>query len=173
MKMNTFKLFGAAIFSLGLLYSNILMADDSNQITAIPNKNNVVTTSMPKALPLSIKQSTKLKKLFKSSSSNYDMSPETPHDHVIWKQTPIGVVFPLATKRMITFPISVQFGYDRSVLTDEMLKVQNNNGVLYLVAKKEFSVQRVQVKLNDNSKIILLNLSAKKVASNTPLDVVV
>lgn len=123
-------------------------------------------------LPLTQKQITKLKGLFKPSSGG-EFQMETPHEHVIWNQTPIDVTLPINTERMVVFPTSIQFGYDKNSLGDDILKVQNNNGVLYFAAKKEFPVQRVQVKLNDSGKIILLNLSAKKDANNTPLDVVV
>jgi integrating conjugative element protein (TIGR03749 family) len=125
------------------------------------------------ALPLTSKQITKLQHLFSPSTGtvpNFQSGP--PHEHFVWQQTPIDVTLPVGKERMVSFPASVQFGYDKNALPDSALRIQNNNGVLYLFAKAEFATQRVQVRLSDSGQIILLNLSAQKGASNTPLDVI-
>jgi integrating conjugative element protein (TIGR03749 family) len=83
------------------------------------------------------------------------------------------VVLPVGKERMIGFPTAVSFGYDKSVLGDNLLSVQNNNGTLYLTARTAFTTQRVEVKCQDSGQIILLNLSAQANASNTPIDVVI
>jgi integrating conjugative element protein (TIGR03749 family) len=125
-------------------------------------------------LPLTPKQINKLQHLFTPTSidsvPNFQIS--SPHEHVVWSQAPIDVILPVGKERMVSFPASVQFGYDKSVLPDSALRIQNNDHTLYLTAKTEFSPQRVQVKCNDSGKIILLNLSARKGASDTPLDVI-
>jgi len=138
--------------------------------------NTVGTTASPSntALPLSATQIAKLQHLFKSSGDTTQFQATAPlHEHVIWDQTPIDIVLPVGIERMVSFPTPVQFGYDKTVLNDEILQVQNNNGVLYLKVKQGFTSQRVQVKCIDSGKIILLNLSARKGASATPLDVAV
>lgn len=125
-------------------------------------------------LPLSSQEITKLQHLF-SSGSNSSLGTQEimPHEHVVWDQTPINIILPVSKERMVSFPMSVEFGYDKSILSDDKLQVQNNNGTLYFLAKSTFASQRVQVKCSDTGQIILLNLSAQKEASNTPLDIVV
>jgi integrating conjugative element protein (TIGR03749 family) len=140
-------------------------------LTAAPQNTE---TKYP-ALPLSPVEINKLQKLLSESKSNSAVpifSNQEPHEHVIWNQTPIDVVLPVGIERLVSFSSQVQFGYDKKLLPDDTLQVQNNNGVLYLQAKKEFSKQRVEVKINDSGKIILLNLSAKIGADKTPLEVV-
>jgi integrating conjugative element protein (TIGR03749 family) len=102
--------------------------------------------------------------------ASFHMTP--PHEHVVWQQAPIDVTLPVGKERMVSFPSAVAFGYDKNILPDNLLRAQNNNGVLYLFAKAPFAAQRVQVKLMDSGQIILLNLSAQKEASVTPIDVV-
>jgi integrating conjugative element protein (TIGR03749 family) len=124
-------------------------------------------------LPLTSKQITKLQHLFSPGTDtvpNFQSNP--PHEHIVWQQTPIDVTLPVGKERMVSFPASVQFGYDKNALPDNALRIQNNNGVLYLFAKTEFATQRVQVRLSDSGQIILLNLAAQKGASDTPLDVI-
>lgn len=126
-------------------------------------------------LPLSPQEIAKLQRLFPTNSKNTvsDFKIEQPHEHIVWNQTPIDIILPVGKERMITFPIRVDFGYDKSVLSDDKLKVQNNNGTLYLVAKAAFPAQRVQVRCSDTGQIILLNLSAQQNVSTTPLDIVI
>lgn len=125
-------------------------------------------------LPLSASQVKRLEQLLHVKSSHYTLAshtPETPAEHVVWNRTPIAVYLPIGVERMIHFPMTVQVGYDKTVLTDAHIRVQNNQGTLYLLAKQAFTAERIQIKL-DNGKIILLDLSAKPSASHTPLAIV-
>jgi integrating conjugative element protein (TIGR03749 family) len=129
------------------------------------------------ALTLTQTQIKKLDKLFDiretneiESSSNTNTEPS--HTHVIWKQTPIVITLPINQEKIITFPSAVEFGYDKQVLPEEALRVQNNQGILYLLAKQIFSTQRVMVKLQPSGTIILLDLSAEANGDHAPLDVV-
>lgn len=90
-------------------------------------------------------------------------------EHRVWDKQPINIVLPVGKERLITFPASVDFGYDINELPAERLSVQNNNKTVYLTAKAEFASQRVQARLNPSNKIILLNLSAKNNASGAPV----
>lgn len=125
-------------------------------------------------LPLSPKEISQLQHLFSSSTkdkvSHFALTP--PPEHIVWQQTPINVSLPVGKERLVNFPVAVEFGYDKNVLPDNLLRVQNNNGTLYLLAKAPFTIQRVQVRCSNEGKIILLNLSAQKEASTTPLDIV-
>lgn len=93
--------------------------------------------------------------------------------HIVWDHMPIDVILPVGKERIVVFPGKVQFGYDRTVLSSDMLQVQNNDGALYFRAEKSFLSQRVEVKLVSSGKVILLNLSAQTNASDTPLSVLV
>lgn len=125
-------------------------------------------------LPLTSVQIEKLHHLLQVSKQNYQFSSgskETPPEHIVWNQTPIAVKLPIGIERMVHFSEAVQVGYDKTILTDEKIRIQNNSGTLYLLAKQIFSIERIQVKLQ-NGKIILLDISAEKGASRTPLSVV-
>ncbi len=93
--------------------------------------------------------------------------------HIVWNKTPINVVLPVGQERMVSFPAAVSLGYDQGILTADKLRVQNNDGTLYLLAKQKFQSQRVEVKILNTDKIILLNLSARQNTDNVPLDIVV
>jgi integrating conjugative element protein (TIGR03749 family) len=131
----------------------------------------------PESLPLTPKQINKLESLFKTVNSQSfdamgDFQNPVPHEHLIWKEKPIDIILPLGKERIVHFPESVSFGYDKNSLDEKKLSIQNNNGVLYLTAKKLFTPQRVEVKCNTTGSIILMNLSAKKNVSDTPIDVI-
>ncbi len=126
-------------------------------------------------MPLTATQVEKLQHLLHASKTPYTLAShaiESTPEHIIWNKTPIAVYLPVGKERMIHFPGSVQVGYDKTILTDEHIRIQNNQGTLYLLAKKEFPAERIQVKL-ESGKIILLDVSAKKLASCTPLEIVV
>lgn len=99
------------------------------------------------------------------------VSAQTPL-HIVWDKSPISVILPVGTERMVSFPSSVKFGFDVSSLPADTLRVQNVGGTLYLLAKKAFQPVRVQVLLNDSGQIVLLNLSAAAQADSTPLAIV-
>lgn len=132
-------------------------------------------TSSTLPLTLSADQAVKLQHIFpdavtESDSNNANVLATT--EHVVWNKIPINVVLPVNQERMLSFPDSVQFGYNNAVLTDDMLSIQNVNGTVYLIAKKSFTTQRVFVQLKQTGELILLDLSAKLGADNTPLAIV-
>lgn len=155
MNKKLFKTYGI-LFCAGALLANICVWAD--------------TANYAETLPMSSVDIAKLQRLFSIGGNNFQMGP--PHEHVVWQQTPIDVVLPVGKERMVSFPGAVSFGYDKSVLGDSILGVQNNNSTLYLTAKSAFTTRRVEVKCNDSGQIILLNLSAQANASDTALDIV-
>ena len=155
----------------GFLISALLIG--AAQAVTTENKQASENTLQP--LPLTSAQITKLQHLFPSThpvETSLLAVSTPPAEHIVWQQTPIDVVLPVGQERLVSFPGTVQFGYDKNQLSDSVLRVQNNGGTLYLLAKAAFTPQRVEVKLVDSGKNILFNLSAQKEASNVPLAIV-
>jgi len=96
----------------------------------------------------------------------------TPIEHLVWDKMPLNIILPVGKERLVSFPQPMQLEYDKSSLPSNTLRVLNNNQTLYLTAFKAFAPQRIEIKLQDSS-IMLIDLSAKQGADNTPLDVVV
>ena len=90
---------------------------------------------------------------------------------IVWRRAPIQLTLPVGKERFVTFPTEVQFGYNTHLLPPSVLRVENDNRTLYLMARKPFRSQRVQAKLANGS-VILMDLSAKKQAEATPVDIV-
>lgn len=125
-------------------------------------------------LPLTSAQVQKLHQLLHVSKTPYQFSStskETSPEHIVWHQTPIALTLPIGIERMVHFSETVQVGYDKSLLNDEKIRIQNNGGTVYFLAKQRFSVERIQIKL-ENGRIILLDVSAEKGASAIPLAIV-
>jgi integrating conjugative element protein (TIGR03749 family) len=91
--------------------------------------------------------------------------------HIVWKREPIQVTLPVGVERFISFPSTVQFGYNTNLLPPAALRVENDNQTLYLLAKKPFKTKRTRAKLA-SGEIILLDINAKKHANDNPLDIV-
>lgn len=126
-------------------------------------------------LPLTSSQISQLHHLIRVTVPAHALASPPASDtaeHVVWDQTPIAVVLPVGKERRVHFPGACQVGYDKTRLTDDILRVQNNNGTLYFLAKKTFGEERVPVKCA-NGTIVLLDISAKKIASTTPLSIVI
>ena len=166
--------------SLVAIIAGFSLAQTSTVLAEVSPPNTFIYTGKP--MVLTPKNIEKIRHLFKPVQENEELEPDEthaptshkdmPHEHVVWEQVPIDIVLPVGKERIITFPTSVQFGYDKEELGDNIFRVQNNDGVLYLKAKQTFSPQRVQVKCVDTGKIILLDVSARKGASDHPLDIV-
>ncbi|MBX9706101.1 MAG: TIGR03749 family integrating conjugative element protein [Gammaproteobacteria bacterium] len=92
-------------------------------------------------------------------------------EQVIWQRAPIAVILPIGKERFVSFPDAVQFGYDVNALPNSTFRVDNDNHTLYLLAKQPFTAQRVEAKLA-SGEIVLLDVSAKAEASDSPLDIV-
>jgi integrating conjugative element protein (TIGR03749 family) len=65
----------------------------------------------------------------------------------------------------------MKLGLNNNLLQEDFLNVQNNYKRLYLLAKKSFSPQRIQVNL-ENGLVILINLSAEENAPSETVDIV-
>ena len=92
-------------------------------------------------------------------------------EHIIWRRTPIKITLPVGKERFVSFPSEVTFGYNSHRLSPAMLRVENDNQTLYLLAKKPFSVQRTEARLA-NGEIVLLDINAKKSALDNPIDII-
>ncbi len=98
--------------------------------------------------------------------------PHQTHDeHIVWRRAPINITLPLGKERFVTFPSEVQFGYNIQALPSSVLRVENDNRTVYLLAKQPFSTQRVEAKLA-NGDIILMDIQANKHADDDPVDIV-
>lgn len=84
----------------------------------------------------------------------------------VWDKKPINIVLPVGEQRFITFPDKVAFGLPSNY--QSTLSVQNDNKTLYITAHKAFSNHQFKVKTASN-KMVLINLSAQKEASNEPV----
>lgn len=91
--------------------------------------------------------------------------------HVVWKREPIQITLPVGVERFVSFPAKVQFGYNTNLLPPSAFRVENDNRTLYLLAKKPFSLVRVEAKLA-SGEIILLDINAKAHATDNPVDIV-
>lgn len=94
-------------------------------------------------------------------------------EHVIWDRTPINVILPIGQERMVTFPGAVTIHNTNPELSTDKLSLLNNNGTLYLTAKKTFAAIRVPVTLTSSGEVILLDISATTDGVNTPLNVLI
>lgn len=92
-------------------------------------------------------------------------------DHVIWDRTPITVVLGVSHERMITFPGPISVHNTNPELSSDKLSILNNNGTLYLTAKKTFTPIRLAITLTSTGEVILLDISATSNGQNTPLNI--
>lgn len=90
---------------------------------------------------------------------------------IVWERAPIEVSLPIGKERFLSFPSSVQLGYDKNRLPDSVLRVENDHQTLYLMARKSFPVTRVEVKLATGD-IILMDVSSVESDDDNPIDVV-
>lgn len=90
---------------------------------------------------------------------------------IVWQRAPITVTLPIGKERFVSFPSSVQLGYDKNRLPDSVLRVENDHQTLYLMARKSFPVARVEVKLATGD-IILMDVSSVGSGDDNPIDVV-
>ena len=91
-------------------------------------------------------------------------------DHIVWRKQPIKITLPVGQERLISFPQAVSLGYNPSRLPSSLLRVQNDNKTLYLLAKQPFENQRMQAKLQ-NGQILLLDIEAKQSHVHSPIDI--
>ena len=65
---------------------------------------------------------------------------DSESQHIIYKKKPILMPLPVGIERMITFPsqVKVSIASPQASVTTDMLQIMNNDGTLYLTAKKAF-----------------------------------
>jgi len=148
-----------------------------NNVSYADTHPTVAMSASSTSLTLSPKEIKRLRQLFPMKADANSAMPSFTNDvlpeHLVWKQAPLTITLPVNKERMITFPEAIVFGYNKNNLPDNMLRVQNNNGTLYLLAKAPFATQRVAVRLTSSGKIVLLDITAQKQAATTPIDVVI
>ena len=91
-------------------------------------------------------------------------------DHIVWRKQPIKITLPMGKERLISFPQTVSLGYDQNRLPPSVLRVENDNQTLYLLAKQSFDTHRMQAKLQDGQ-IVLLDITAKESRLDSPIDI--
>lgn len=109
-----------------------------------------------------------------SANNNSNLQSDTDSanvQHVIWNRVPIAFIVPTNAERMITFPSAVEVHNTNSDLTTDKVSILNNDGTLYIKAKKEFNPIRIPVVLKDSGQVILMDLSSKENADNSSVEV--
>jgi integrating conjugative element protein (TIGR03749 family) len=88
---------------------------------------------------------------------------------LVFEKAPLNVVLPVGQQRYISFPEPVAFRMDDRY--GNLLSVEKARSVIYFTAGKAFQTHQFVVKTKSN-KVILLNISASKKASDEPITVV-
>lgn len=94
------------------------------------------------------------------------------YDHAVWNGIPIQFKAPVGQERILKFPTPVSVQIQGDQLTTDKVSMQNNNGYLYITAHKAFKAVRIPIKIKHSGKVILIDLSANKNASDRPVSVV-
>lgn len=92
-------------------------------------------------------------------------------EHVLWDKIPISFIVEVGQERIISFPDSVTIRNTDNNLTSDKLSILNNQGALYIKAKKDFEPVRIAVTLQKTGEVVLVDISAKPNASSTPVEV--
>lgn len=79
-------------------------------------------------------------------------------ERIEWKKTPIKLNLEVGQERMITFPKSVKVGVPGQM--QSLLRTQNINGTIYLLANASFDMTRVMVREIDGDQVYLFDISA-------------
>ncbi len=101
---------------------------------------------------------------------NHVLSTSAADETIVWQRAPIEITLPVGKERFVSFPTTVQFGYNTALLPPSVLQVENDNQTLYLLAKKPFAMQRVEAKLA-SGEIILLDIHAMANADDNAIDI--
>lgn len=94
------------------------------------------------------------------------------YDHVVWNGIPIQFTVPVNVERILKFPESVSLSNHNPALTSDKVSILNNNGFLYIKAKKAFAPIRLAFVLKQTGKVVLVDLIANHQADDTPVAVV-
>lgn len=96
----------------------------------------------------------------------------TNKEHVLWDKIPIPFIIPIGQERIISFPDSVTTRNTDLNLTNDKLSILNNQGTLYIKAKKDFEQVRIAVTLQKTGEVVLVDISAKPNAPSIPVEVI-
>lgn len=91
--------------------------------------------------------------------------------HVVWGNEPIAFSVPTGTERLLSFPGKVELNNSSPELTTDKVALLNNNGTLYITAKKTFKPIRVAVTIVKTGTVILIDLSGVSNGSNASVSV--
>ena len=93
------------------------------------------------------------------------------YDHVVWDGIPISFSVPVGQERILKFPGAVSLHNTNVKLTTDKVSIINNAGFLYIKAKKPFNAIRVPFIIKKTGQVLLIDLSAKKNSTDTPVSV--
>ena len=93
-------------------------------------------------------------------------------ERIEWKKIPIRLELMVGQERRVAFPSSVQVGVPGHL--QPLLRTQNVNGTLYLMAHTPFDTTRIMIREIDGGQIYLFDVAAsKKPGQNHPVQVFV
>ena len=92
--------------------------------------------------------------------------------HAVWQGLPISFVIPVGKERILKFPSAVTLRNQNPKLTKDKVRILNNEGFLYIKAKKTFKAIRLPVKIKKTGEVVLIDVSTQKKGATTPLSVV-
>jgi integrating conjugative element protein (TIGR03749 family) len=90
---------------------------------------------------------------------------------LIWKGEALSIQLPVKAEKRLIFPEPIEANLNGS-LTNEQLRIINNDKSLYLTALKPFSSTRLYVTLKNTNQIIFLDLSTSDKAGSTPQNII-
>ncbi|HED13848.1 MAG TPA: TIGR03749 family integrating conjugative element protein [Gammaproteobacteria bacterium] len=91
-------------------------------------------------------------------------------ERIEWRKTPIKLKLKVGQERMVTFPDSVKVGVPSQL--QPMLRTQNINGTVYLMAQAAFDSTRIMVREIEGDQIYLLDISASEESvQNNPVEI--
>ena len=93
-------------------------------------------------------------------------------DRIEWKKTPIKLKLKVGQERIITFPTSVKVGVPGQI--QPLLRTQNINGTVYLLANTAFDMTRIMVREIEGDQVYLLDITAAdETVQNNPIEIYV
>lgn len=93
-------------------------------------------------------------------------------ERIEWKKTPIRLKLKVGQERLVAFPESVKVGVPSQL--QPLLRTQNINGTVYLMAQAAFDMTRVMVREIDGDQIYLLDITASdESVQNNPVEIYV
>lgn len=100
------------------------------------------------------------------------LSSDISFQHALWNGIPIPFSIPVGQERILKFDEPVTLNNTNPNLTSDKVSILNNDGFLYIQAKKAFDPIRVEVVIQSTGKVVLVDLSAMQHCSDTPMAIV-